>query len=40
MVVIELAANPLDELIAPRHGTEWQPFLWSPSEPEGASAAT
>jgi hypothetical protein len=27
VVVIELAAAPAGQLIAPKHGTQWQPFL-------------
>ena len=27
MTVIERLAAPLNELVAPKHGTEWQPFL-------------
>jgi hypothetical protein len=27
MIVIEKRAERLDQLIAPKHGTDWQPFL-------------
>jgi hypothetical protein len=38
MVVIERSEQPLGELVAPRHGTEWQPFLWAPPEPAEAES--
>jgi hypothetical protein len=30
VTVVEKSTHPVDELVAPKHGTEWQPFFNKP----------